>query len=72
MDVTVLRPEGFALPPQVMEKAHAAARSSGGSVRESSDREAALRGAHVIYAKEWGCTAALWRQRDRCASCAWA
>ncbi len=56
MDVTVLRPEGFALPPQVMDKARAAARSSGGSVRESSDRDEALRGAHVIYAKEWGCT----------------
>jgi N-acetylornithine carbamoyltransferase len=57
MEVTVLRPDGFALPPQVMERAQAAARSSGGSVRETSDRDAALRGAHVIYAKEWGCTA---------------
>jgi N-acetylornithine carbamoyltransferase len=57
MDVTVLRPEGFALPSPVMEKAQAAARSSGGSVQETSDRDAALRGAHVIYAKEWGCTA---------------
>ncbi|HJS22658.1 MAG TPA: N-acetylornithine carbamoyltransferase [Steroidobacteraceae bacterium] len=56
MDVTVLRPEGFALPPQIMDKARAAARSSGGSVAETSDRDAALRGAHVIYAKEWGCT----------------
>jgi N-acetylornithine carbamoyltransferase len=56
MDVTVLRPEGFALPPQIMEKARAAAGSSGGSVEETSDRDAALRGARVIYAKEWGCT----------------
>jgi N-acetylornithine carbamoyltransferase len=56
MDVTVLRPEGFALPPQVMQKARAAARESGGSVEETSDREGALRGAHVLYAKEWGCT----------------
>jgi N-acetylornithine carbamoyltransferase len=56
MDVTVLRPEGFALPPQVMQKAQAAAERSGGSVQETSDREAALRGAHVVYAKEWGCT----------------
>jgi N-acetylornithine carbamoyltransferase len=37
-----------------MEKAHQAARASGGSVRESSDRGEALEGAHVIYAKEWG------------------
>ena len=57
MDVTVLRPEGFALPSQVMQKAQAAARGSGGSVQETSDRDAALRGAQVIYAKEWGCTA---------------
>lgn len=56
MDVTVLRPEGFALPPQIMQKARAAAGRSGGSVQETSDREAALRGAHVLYAKEWGCT----------------
>jgi ornithine carbamoyltransferase len=39
-----------------MEKARAAARTSGGSVEETSDRDAALRGARVIYAKEWGCT----------------
>ncbi|HSC07547.1 MAG TPA: N-acetylornithine carbamoyltransferase [Steroidobacteraceae bacterium] len=57
MNVTVLRPEGFALPPALMDKARAAARSSGGSVEETSDRETALRGAQVIYAKEWGCTA---------------
>ena len=56
MDVTVLRPEGFALPRQVMQKVQAAAEGSGGSVQETSDREAALHGAHVIYAKEWGCT----------------
>jgi len=56
MDVTVLRPEGFALPPQVMQKARAAAQRSGGSVEETSDQETALRGAHVLYAKEWGCT----------------
>jgi N-acetylornithine carbamoyltransferase len=56
MNVTVLRPEGFALPPQVMEKARAAAASSGGSVRETDDRREALEGAQVLYAKEWGST----------------
>ena len=30
---------------------------SGGSVRETSQRDDALAGAHVIYAKEWGSTA---------------
>jgi N-acetylornithine carbamoyltransferase len=54
MDVTVLRPEGFALPAPVMARAHAAATLSGGSVRETADRRAALAGAHVLYAKSWG------------------
>ncbi len=56
MDVVVLRPEGYALPEQVMEKARLAARDSGGSVSESSDRGTALTGASVLYAKEWGTT----------------
>jgi len=53
MDVTVLRPEGFGLPQQVMSKAQEAAAASGGSIRESEDREEAMQGAHVIYAKSW-------------------
>jgi N-acetylornithine carbamoyltransferase len=57
MDVVVLRPEGFALPPAVMNKAAQAAAASGGTVRETSDRDDALQGAHVVYAKEWGSTA---------------
>jgi N-acetylornithine carbamoyltransferase len=56
MDVTVLRPEGFALPPEVMDKARRAAAAAGGSVRETSQRAEALEGAHVLYAKEWGST----------------
>jgi N-acetylornithine carbamoyltransferase len=54
MDVVVLRPEGFALPEPIMEKARQAAKASGGSVRETENRAEALDGAHVIYAKEWG------------------
>jgi N-acetylornithine carbamoyltransferase len=56
MEVVVLRPEGFALPQAVMDKARRAAAASGGSVRETGDRRAALAGAQVVYAKEWGCT----------------
>jgi ornithine carbamoyltransferase len=56
MEVIVLRPEGFALPQQVMEKARRAAALSGGSVQETADRDEALSGAQVIYAKEWGAT----------------
>lgn len=57
MEVVVARPEGFALPPAVMDKARAAAERSGGSVTETAERRAALRGAHILYAKEWGSTA---------------
>lgn len=55
-EVVVARPEGYALPAAIMDKARAAARASGGSVAETADRTAALRGAHVVYAKEWGAT----------------
>jgi N-acetylornithine carbamoyltransferase len=54
MEVTVLRPEGYALPEPVMERARRAAALSGGTVRETADRRAALDGAHVVYAKSWG------------------
>jgi len=56
MDVVVLRPEGFALPAPIMQKAAAAAAAAGGTLRETSDRDDAMNGAHVIYAKEWGST----------------
>jgi len=54
MEVVVARPEGFALPAAVMAKARAAAAAAGGSVTETADRAAALNGAEVLYAKEWG------------------
>jgi N-acetylornithine carbamoyltransferase len=56
MEVVVLRPDGFALPPGIMNKAAKAAAASGGSLRETTDRDDALSGAHVVYAKEWGST----------------
>lgn len=56
MDVVVLRPEGYALPAPIMQKAAAAAAVSGGTLRETADRDDALAGAHVLYAKEWGST----------------
>jgi len=56
MEVIVLRPEGFALPQAIMERARRAAAAAGGSVRETSERAEALAGAHVLYVKEWGAT----------------
>jgi N-acetylornithine carbamoyltransferase len=64
MDVTVLRPEGFALPAPVMERARRAAALAGGSVRETAVREEALRGAQVLYVKEWGATDAYGDQTE--------
>jgi ornithine carbamoyltransferase len=58
MEVVVLRPEGYALPPRIMERARLAALAAGGTVSETTDRAAALAGAQVVYAKEWGCTSA--------------
>ena len=56
MDVTVLRPDGFALPEQIMHKAKQAAAAAGGSVTETTERSEALEGAHIIYAKSWSST----------------
>ncbi|MGI9271117.1 MAG: N-acetylornithine carbamoyltransferase [Woeseiaceae bacterium] len=58
MDVTVLRPDGFALPDPVMNKARQAAEANGGSVKESDDRIEAMQDAHIIYAKSWSSTQA--------------
>ncbi len=71
MEVVVLRPEGFALPPAVMDKARAAAAASGGSVRESNDRAEALAGAQVVYAKEWGYTAVYGDEAEDARARAW-
>lgn len=56
MDVTVLAPEGFELPPAIIEGARTAAEASGGSLTETSDRNTAMQDAHVIYAKSWSST----------------
>ena len=56
MNVTVARPDGFALPEPIMAKTQAAADASGGSIRETDDHKEAMEGAHVIYAKSWSST----------------
>ena len=53
MEVTVLRPEGFDLPAGVVAQATVAAEQGGGTFKETSDRDDALTGAHVLYAKSW-------------------
>lgn len=56
MDVTVLAPEGFALPKPIIDDARAAAEANGGSLTETDDRAAATEGAHILYAKSWSST----------------
>lgn len=53
MDVTVLRPQGYELPAQVMAKAQEAARENGGSVTQTDDRSSAMEGAQVMYVNSW-------------------
>lgn len=54
MDVTVLRPPGYGLDPEVMAAATARAEALGGAVSETDDIEAAYSGARVVCAKAWG------------------
>lgn len=56
MEVTVVRPDGYALPAGVMAQAGRLAAASGGSVRESDDPAEAMEGAHALYAKSWAST----------------
>jgi N-acetylornithine carbamoyltransferase len=53
MDVTVLRPEGFALPAEVMDRARTIAARTGAHLRETSDRVEGMDGAHAVYVKSW-------------------
>jgi ornithine carbamoyltransferase len=53
MDVVVLRPEGFALPPAVLSRANQLAKASGGSVSETNERRSAMEGADFVYMQEW-------------------
>ncbi len=54
MDVTILRPEGWGLEPEVVERARARTEALGGSLQETDDIEAAYSGADVVCAKAWG------------------
>jgi N-acetylornithine carbamoyltransferase len=56
MEVVVVRPEGYEIPQPLADKARRLAAASGGSFTETTDRKAAMKGAHILYAKEWGST----------------
>ena len=54
MDVTLLRPDGWGLDPEVVDAARERTEALGGSLTETDDQEAAYSGAHVVCAKAWG------------------
>ncbi len=53
MRVTLLRPDEYALPPALLNKAQRAASENGGAILETSDRSKAFDAAHVVYAESW-------------------
>ncbi len=53
-DLTIARPDGYDLPPEVMGPLEARAARSGARLEVTADRDTALRGARVVYAKSWG------------------
>jgi N-acetylornithine carbamoyltransferase len=53
MDVVVLRPRGYDLHPNAIGQAYELAALNGGSVEITDDREQALAGAKIVYAKSW-------------------
>lgn len=52
-DVTIARPEGFDLAPEIMDQARTIAGKTGGSIQVTDDRDSAFQGAEVVYAKSW-------------------
>ena len=56
-EVVLAHPDGYELDEGVMKAARAFAATSGGSVEVTHDRQAALRGARVVYGKSWGARA---------------
>jgi len=53
-DVVLTHPEGFELDPWAIEQSVRLAGEAGGSFEVTNDRNAALEGANVVYAKAWG------------------
>jgi knotted carbamoyltransferase YgeW len=53
MNVTLAHPEGYGLIPEVVERARANSRQSGGSFQLGASMEDAFRDADVVYPKSW-------------------
>ncbi|MEX1026358.1 MAG: N-acetylornithine carbamoyltransferase [Planctomycetota bacterium] len=53
MDVRLAHPNGFELDAAVVEQARTLADSTAGSLEITGDKNAAVDGAHVVYARSW-------------------
>lgn len=54
MNVTIARPPGFDLDPEVMARVKARCEANGSTLSVTDDAEGAFAGKHVVYAKSWG------------------
>lgn len=54
MNVTIARPDGYDLDPEVMARVKAHCSASGAKLRVTADVHAAYDAQHVVYAKSWG------------------
>lgn len=54
MNVTIARPEGYDLDPEVMARVKAACAMNGSRLTVTADAASAYEGQHVVYAKSWG------------------
>ena len=55
LDVVLAHPPEFMLQPEILDQARAYAQLSGSRFSITDDMDAAFEGAHVVYAKSWGC-----------------
>lgn len=69
-DVVLTHPEGYDLHPGVLADARRHAALAGGTLSLTHDRDAALRGARVVYGKSWGASALYGRPAEAAASLA--
>jgi N-acetylornithine carbamoyltransferase len=54
MNVTIARPQGYDLDPEVMARVQANCAAHGTNLRVTDDASAAYAGQHVVYGKSWG------------------
>lgn len=54
MNVTIARPEGYDLDPEVMERVKKSCAANGTELKVTDDPQTAFDGQHVVYGKSWG------------------